>query len=136
LKDAQLIKVLDGDSVRLRVHQDIIELRLWGIDAPEYQQAFGQRAKKSLIRYCQNKALKFEVLGIDRYHRHLGILYANEININEKMLSMGLAWVYPKKQKYYRQFKALEARAIKNKKGLWKYKKRQPPWIFRKEKSQ
>lgn len=131
LIEVDLIKVIDGDSLKVKVNNQQIELRLWGIDAPEYQQPMGRKAKKVLKSLCQNKKLFIEKLGRDHYKRTLAVLYSDQENLNEQMLIKGYAWVYPKKQKYYQRYKYLENLAKHQGDGLWMSENAMTPWKFR-----
>ncbi|EDI0481691.1 nuclease, partial [Salmonella enterica subsp. enterica serovar Typhimurium] len=47
--EAKVVKIIDGDTITALDGQNTnIKIRLYGIDAPESKQAFGQKAKQAL----------------------------------------------------------------------------------------
>ncbi|MFN0113979.1 MAG: thermonuclease family protein [Paracoccaceae bacterium] len=61
--------VVDGDTIVIG-NQNI---RLAGIDAPELDQPFGQKAKWALLKLCQGKCVRAEVTGELSYDRLVAI---------------------------------------------------------------
>jgi endonuclease YncB( thermonuclease family) len=123
LKDADTIIVLDAKSVR---H----EIRLEGIDAPESDQASGDRAKARLSEKILDKEVRIEWMTKDKYERKLGHIYLGERWINLEMVQKGFAWHYKKYSTDKRLADAeIAARAAKD--GLWAEKSPQAPWDFR-----
>ncbi len=119
------IKVLDGDSLEI----DGRDIRLVGIDAPEYLQlCYDKNGEKyecgqEALRYLQklvadslksggNIACKKE--GVDRYKRDLSVCYADKLNLNKEMVRSGWATVYR-----HDMFQADEDEAKKAKRGIW-----------------
>lgn len=115
------VKVLDGDSLLI----DGRNIRLEGIDAPEYNQTCfnaqnklydcGQRAKATLAALVKNgvDCIKRKT---DRYKREVSICYAGKTNVNREMVRRGRAVAYTR---YYAGYAADEAEAKKAKRGLW-----------------
>ncbi|MDA3968057.1 thermonuclease family protein, partial [Helicobacter sp. WB40] len=58
------------------------------------KQEYGKEAKEELQKMCKNKKAKVEFKGIDRYKRHLGVLYCDKRNVNKTLLQNGYAWSY------------------------------------------
>ena len=89
-------EVLDGDTIILNDHR----IRLFGVDSPELSQknfdgkAIGKRAKIFLEQIILNKKIKVKIIGEDIYHRSLGIIYLDEVDINKELLLQGYAVVY------------------------------------------
>lgn len=47
--EAKVVKIVDGDTITaLDAQNTTIKIRMYGIDAPESKQAFGQKAKQAL----------------------------------------------------------------------------------------
>ena len=115
------IIVIDGDTVRGKYGNELIKIRLAEIDAPELKQAFGVESKsclKELIKQSDGKVF-FKFKEKDRYKRHVGWLYSEDLDINLEMVKRGCAWVYER----YAERKVLfkhQNLARKNKLGLWK----------------
>lgn len=105
----RIVKILDGDTVRAKINDNIFSIRLIGIDCYEttpnnraYKQAYnnnltideviknGKFSKKYLINLYKNSNVQtFEFMGLDYYKRPLGVLYFDDVNINQKMLNHG-----------------------------------------------
>ena len=135
--------IIDGDTF------DILEskrrrVRLYAIDCPEDGQDWGDTAKAGLVKLIGgSRPVYLEVHGIDTYGRVLATVHIKEgsglINVNEKMVVRGHAWVM---RKYYkdlsqkRQIKLNQIeRWVRHKRvGLWKSDNPTPPWLWRKEK--
>ena len=115
------VTVTDGDTVRGKYDNELIKIRLAEIDAPELKQAFGIESKnclKKLIKQSDGKVF-FKFKEKDRYKRHVGWLYSENIDINLEMIKRGCAWVYDRYAERKVLFK-LQNLAKKNKLGLWK----------------
>jgi hypothetical protein len=78
----KVVKVADGDTLTLLVGTEQIRVRLWGIDAPEGAQAFGNRAKQGLSGKVFGRVVQVDDRGKDKYGRTLGIIRLGDININ------------------------------------------------------
>lgn len=103
-KEGTCLKVLDGDTIIFREAGavDSIKIRLWGIDAPEKDQAFGPEATRKLARLIEHKSvtLRFHeearesAEGRDGYSRDLATIYRKGRNINLELVQGGYAWHY------------------------------------------
>ena len=114
------LKVLDGDTVKVTFESgNKFSIRLIGIDCFEtepihraYKQAYyshlsidqviykGFEAKnylKNLHKKAKNISFVFQ--GVDKYGRVLGILYFDNININQHLLDKGFCLPYVYKEK-------------------------------------
>ncbi len=120
---AQFLTVIDGDSMLVSYKGRSQEVRLIGIDAPEWGQEYGTQAKSRAINFCYGKALRleFDKGRKDRYGRLLAYVYCGNKMLNEFMLQEGLAIAVKVKpnEKYYERFKKIEAQARKKKRGFW-----------------
>ena len=129
-------RVIDGDSIHVtNQNKQKIIVRLWGIDAPELNQRDGAQSGRFLSTRLNGQTVQLITKGTDQYNRTLGIIYdQNNININQEMIELGLAWVYrPYFNNEYPNWIQLEAEAKQNKWGLWRRKSPTPPWEFRKK---
>ena len=105
------------------------KVRLYGIDAPEKKQDYGQKSRKFLASLIAGQVVEVEPKGKDRYKRTLGIIYYKGQDINAQMVKNGYAWAYVKYSKIYVD---QEKTARKNKLGLWQSSDPTPPWEWRK----
>jgi len=130
-------EVVDGDTLIIADAQNrSYEIRLKGIDAPEYRQNFADASRDYLARLVFGKYVRIEYDKIDQYGRLVGTVWLNGNDECLEQLKAGLAWHY----KYYeteqppaeRQLYAhAEQEARAQKLGLWKDPAPVPPWDFR-----
>ena len=132
-----VVSVMDGDTLGIRTpNRAFVKVRLYGIDAPEHGQAYGNKAKKALSCLVFKKNVSIVVKDIDTYKRVVGIVWTQGRNINEQMIRKGYAWVYrwfcrePEKSRWLK----LEKEAKTERIGLWAGKKPVPPWQWRRRK--
>ena len=115
------IKIIDGDSFWLKEQ----EIRLEGIDAPEYnQQCYdekenlydcGRKATEHLRRLIKND-VKCIQTAKDKYKRKVMICESNGKIINKEMVASGWAVAYTQ---YTKEYINDERLAKKTKKGVW-----------------
>ncbi len=127
----EVIKVIDGDTVTIKMREKNETLRLIGIDTPETNDAragvecFGAEATAYLKKII-GKRVAVETDSSqgerDKYKRLLVYLFAeNGVHLNQKMIEDGYAYeyTYDDDYKYQDTFKAAEAAAREGGKGLW-----------------
>ena len=71
--DGFIERVVDGDSLHL--HGQPVQIRLWGLDAPEWDTPAGPAATAALTRLALGKHPVCDDMGRDRYQRILGRCY-------------------------------------------------------------
>ncbi|MBO9471060.1 thermonuclease family protein [Endozoicomonas sp. G2_2] len=69
-------------------------IRLWGIDAPESSQAYGEEAGEALERALGDEEVRVEVIDRDQYGRIVGRVWVNGRCVNYWMVQAGHAWRY------------------------------------------
>lgn len=126
----RVIGVSDGDTARVLVGTQPVTVRLEGIDAPETGQAFGNRSKQALSTIVFGKTVTVRKTGEDRFGRTLGVIIADGVNANAKMVEDGWAWHY-KKYSTDAGLAALERQARDAKRGLWADPNPVAPWDYR-----
>lgn len=125
----KVIKISDGDTITILQNKQQIKVRLYGIDAPEKKQDYGQRSKQFLASLIAGQVVEVEPKGEDRYKRTLGIIHYKGQDINAQIVLNGYAWAYVK---YSRIYVDQEKTARENKRGLWQSSDPTPPWEWRK----
>jgi endonuclease YncB( thermonuclease family) len=112
----------DGDSLVI----NDIEVRLYGIDAPELNQSCGsnageypcgREAKDALRGLLRNKIINCKSLETDRYGRAVSICWDGKLEINSEMVRQGWAIAYFRHATAYAKAQK-EARATKR--GIWR----------------
>ncbi|EJP74630.1 thermonuclease family protein [Campylobacter sp. FOBRC14] len=125
----KVVSIHDGDTITILQNKQQIKVRLFGIDAPEKKQPYGQKSKQFLSNLIAGRSVEIQEKGKDRYKRVLGIVYLDGQDINEQMVLNGYAWAYVKYSKIYA---GQELKARSQNLGLWQDKKPIPPWEWRK----
>ena len=94
-------RVYDGNTVKAKSLSKEITIRLVGIDAPEISgkknqpgQPYSRKARDYLNHLVLNKMVKIEEYGQDRYRRTLAVIYVGDMNVNLRMVQVGLAEAY------------------------------------------
>lgn len=126
---AKVVKISDGDTITVLSGKEQTKVRLYGIDAPEKKQDYGQRSRQFLASLIAGQVVEVEPKGKDRYKRTLGIIHHKGQDINAQMVLNGYAWAYIK---YSKMYVDQEKIARENKLGLWQSSNPTPPWEWRK----
>lgn len=117
--------VIDGDSINVGGK----EVRLFGLDAPEYKQncfdeknqeyACGLMSRAFLLELAHKKQVKCIYAEKDKYDRFLSKCFVGEISINEELVKNGMAVIYNFTESD-EKMDALEEAAKKQKLGIWR----------------
>jgi len=128
--------VRDGDSFVYGGH----EIRLWGIDAPEYRQTCyqdakslpcGKYARQRLENLLKDEELNCERVNTDRYKRTVARCYVRGEDIAALMVRSGFAFDYTR---YSRGAYSAQQKAAKSeRRGLWNMNF-EMPWVLRRRK--
>ncbi|MBR8461593.1 thermonuclease family protein [Campylobacter sp. faydin G-105] len=103
--EGRVIKVIDGDTINILTKEnEVVKIRLFGIDAPELKEKGGKRSKRHLNRLIGDKKVKVQTHGYDKYRRVLGVIYFKNTDINGKMITDGYAKAALKYSKRYKDF--------------------------------
>lgn len=118
----------DGDSLTVGGN----EVRLFGIDAPEFDQsctrdgkawACGAAASEQLMKLVTGRQVICLSMGTDQHQRILGRCMAGSTDINRTMVALGYAVAF---RRYSTDYVAAEESAKLNKRGLWAGKFQMP----------
>jgi endonuclease YncB( thermonuclease family) len=130
----KVVKVIDGDTVDVLRDGRPLRVRLFGIDAPEKGQPFGQAAKRYATELTALKVVEVRGETLDRYGRTVGeLLLPGGQSVNRRLVEAGYAWHYAK---YSNDpvLARLEQEARAARRGLWQDKAPEPPWDYRRRK--
>jgi endonuclease YncB( thermonuclease family) len=122
--------VADGDTITvITANHTTLRISMVGIDAPETPkgtkfpgQPYGKEAEAYLKQLVENKQVKVEIYGVDRYQRLLAAIFLDGTDINLAMIEAGLAEVYRGPESgspYKQQYQAAEDTARSTKKNMW-----------------
>ncbi len=129
----KVIKITDGDTiVVLTEDKKQVKIRLEGIDCPESNQDFGNKAKQAVSDLCFGKQVRIEKSGEDRYGRTLGFVFVGDINVNKELIRQGVAWRFKQYNKD-EELAKMEQHARLKKIGLWSHPNPVAPWEFRRK---
>lgn len=118
-----MVEVIDGDSMR----RGEDEIRLNGIDAPEYQQscrdkdgkdwACGKESAGALRKLTGNADITCDGIETDRYKRIVADCTSGAISLNAEMVRLGWAIAY---KRHSLKYMAQENEARRAKRGIWR----------------
>ncbi|MCH5276631.1 MAG: thermonuclease family protein [Desulfovibrionaceae bacterium] len=138
---ARLLHAADGDSFTVRRVDSgqKQELRLYGVDAPESDQAYGQASRRNLLGMAKGKILTVAPMDEDQYGRVVAVVFAEgeDTSLNERQLEQGMAWYYEYfcRAPFCEGWKARERQARERRAGLWRDDQPLPPRQWRQQKS-
>ena len=91
--EARVSKVLDGDTFTLKVQSR--RIRLWGLDAPEWNRLGGSVATATMRKLITSKTLRCQVRDMDRYGRFVAQCFLPDgRDIADAMMRAGVSTEY------------------------------------------
>lgn len=85
--------VVDGDTLVI----EKIQIRLFGIDAPEMNHPYGKNAKWALVSLCKGQNIRAEVTAEDAHGRTVAKCYLPDgRDLSAEMVKLGFAIDWPK----------------------------------------
>ena len=125
-----VIRVFDGDTIRVKGADGQTTIRLLGIDAPETSkgngapgQPYSRKSQRHLAGLVLNRPVTLKVYGRDRYGRSLAVVYCKGQDVNRAMLQAGLAEVYRGRTPEAfdkAPYLAAEEQARRSQTGMWR----------------
>lgn len=113
------VRVIDGDSF----WRGESEIRLYGIDAPEYRQTCkdeagqiwncGRDAMRALKQLIGGRDVACEIRDTDRYDRLVAVCKSGDVDLNQAMVRQGWAVSFG-------AYGSLEAEARQARRGIWR----------------
>jgi len=126
---AQVVSVVDGDTIRVRYGGQTYRVRYIGIDTPELEHNgtpadwLGPEAKvkNELLVGGKNVFLEKDVSETDRYGRLLRYVWVGDTMINGELVRQGYAQAvsFPPDVKYLNWLRQLQQEAKEEGVGLW-----------------
>ena len=111
------------------------EIRLFGIDAPEKDQEYGQKARDLTSALVAGRNIEVEQKDIDSYGRIVALVKVDGQDLNELIVRNGFAWVYRHHctGRFCTDWIKSEMVARKEKKGMWSDPHLLPPREWRQQ---
>lgn len=116
--DARVVRVFDGDSLKVTIDGRDDEVRLLGINAPEPDECFADAAR-SLLADAAGDAIVIVGTERDQFGRIIGYAYRGATNLNQWMVSQGGAIATTRDHELRTDFIAAEQDAILRGIGMW-----------------
>ena len=140
-RKVRIRRVIDGDSLEVKYAglfsflRRPFPVRLYGIDAPELAQPYGQKSRRQLQSLVRRGGIRMEAMATDRYGRTVGLIYRRRRrgqSINVEMVRSGMAWWYRRYGGRDLGFPEAEAEAKQRRRGVWRHGDRiRRPWDYR-----
>jgi endonuclease YncB( thermonuclease family) len=130
-----LVRVIDGDTLIVKIQGAALHFRLAGVDAPEYDQPLGDDARKELASLIGEQPCVLVYEEGDSYGRLVAHLWIGDSYVNGEMVKRGMAW-FDSASAPNDLLVSEEVEARDAKRGLWALpiEQRVPPWEWRHEK--
>lgn len=132
-----VVGTADGDTLTLLDDgKTVHRIRLDGIDAPERSQAWGQRARQSLVGLAHGRRAVADCAKTDRYGRAVCRVTVDGIDVGLEQIRRGLAWHYVKYAHEQSsadrvRYAGAEEQARSARQGLWTVPGAIAPWDYR-----
>ncbi|MEW5882198.1 MAG: thermonuclease family protein [Pseudomonadota bacterium] len=130
-------RVIDGDSFVLgSAEHGEFRVRLHAVDAPESTQAHAAESRRMLEAQLRGRSVEVECYKTDARGRAVCRVYAGSVDVGHALVGRGAAWHYDRyadEQTFdeRRELARTEARARRDKLGLWAAADPMPPWECR-----
>ena len=131
LLTGKVVRVIDGDTIEVNLKTGTARVRLYGIDAPEHSQPYGEQATRYLRQLLQGREIEVYSVCLDKYKRYLAKIYYNDKYINLMLVKSGLAWAYSAGKQNF-EIKLAQRYAKQHHIGLWHQAKPIRPSTYRK----
>ena len=133
--EATVARIVDGDTLYVSTADlEETEIRLYGVDTPEDDQAFGAEATRLLSELVDGKKLTVVEHGLDQYGRTVAELFVDGVSINNRLVEAGMAWHSAKYAPKRDDLADAEKDARQANRGLWQ-EEAVPPWEWRRNRS-
>ena len=133
----RVANIIDGDTLILAdASNQQRKIRLFGIDAPETTQDFGQKAKAYLSALALSQQATADCRMAERSSSALCVVTVGGQDIGLELIRNGAAWSYPlhnaqQSAKERADYTQAEFMAKIHRHGLWDSKNPMPPWDWR-----
>lgn len=128
---ARVKSIVDGDTLVVSREQSLeVRVRLFGIDCPEGDQPYGDRARAELAELVKGREVRVEPTDRDDWGRTVARISVGGLDVNAELVRAGAAWVFLR-YSHDPKLIALESEARAAHRGLWGLADPVPPWDWR-----
>ena len=127
--EAAVVRVVDGDTIHVRLGERVEKVRYIGVNTPELhhptrgEEPGGREAADVNRRLVAGKRVRLEldVQARDRYGRLLAYVWVGSVMVNAELVRLGYAQVMtiPPNVRHQQRFVALAREAREAGRGLW-----------------
>ncbi|MCB2187910.1 MAG: thermonuclease family protein [Deltaproteobacteria bacterium] len=127
-----LVRVADGDSFWVQTGQRRVEVRLFGLDCPERDQPWGERAREFTEGFL-GREIGVKPVDVDTHGRVVAwVSLPDGRSLNRELLQRGLAWWFVRYAAAEKPLARDWWQALQTRTGLWGDPAPQlPPWEWR-----
>lgn len=113
-----MTSVIDGDSLRVETDGETIEIRLAGVNAPEFDECHAAPAADRLRRLIAEQVL-VDLISTDQYGRSVGYVWIDSDFVNGSLVENGDAIAMTTDDRWADTIIAAERYAREQANGLW-----------------
>ncbi|TYS68847.1 nuclease [Sutcliffiella horikoshii] len=129
--EVPLVRVIDGDTIKVIINNKEENIRFLLVDTPETNhprmdgpQPFGPEAKNFMEDFMEGGKVEIEldVSERDHYGRILAYVYVNGVSAQEELLKRGLArvaYIFPPNTRYVDSYQVIQKKAQTEGIGIW-----------------
>ena len=134
---ARVSRAIDGDSLAVEARGKTFQVRLWGIDAPEWGQAFSIESREVSRKLVKGRKVIIHPQYRDKFDRIVAIVEVDGRLLNEEMVRRGMAWVSNRycDEDICNDWRDVEKTAKQDGTGLWVDAEPIAPWEWKKLKN-
>lgn len=81
----------DGDTIEVVLTDEVTEVRLVSMNAPDQGECFADRALNHLIETLRDRTIRLVTFGEDQFGRTLAHVFADDRHVNLELVEMGMA---------------------------------------------
>ncbi len=133
---ARVAHVVDGDSLVVERAGLSYQVRLWGIDSPEWGQRYSHGAKMLCRDLAEGRSVQIHEKDRDKYGRVVALVEINGRLLNEEMIHRGMAWVHIHycNEGICAEWRKKQDEARAQGRGLWADRHPLAPWTWKSRK--
>lgn len=89
-------KIIDGDTIDVKLSSGPIRVRFHGIDTPERGQPWEDESTAWVSKELKDKEVRLEPFEQDMYDRMVATVFLEDLNVNDELVRLGHAWAFRK----------------------------------------